>query len=230
MERMHNRATSPCTDTKKPMHCFFLVLLSCFLGTITHIYADDAVPVAGCSRLVLLLDKRLTSAVVQQEWASGNERDERPARLELRGCQGELLDSLQLEAALAQLHPAPLRGTEVPTYLVSVDLTAESGSYNGPLTMPIEVRKNRLQQATASNADKQSEPIQLALTGKAAWKKITRGKANHFLAISCQPRDDGFILNYRRYFPTRQGWQVRKRTQPSFWESDQDFPADNLFP
>lgn len=212
------------------MKYFFPILFFCIFFTITHGYTDDSVPVTGCNRLTLLLDKRLTPAVVQQEWTSGNERVEEPARLELRGCQGELLDSFQLEAALAQLHPAPLRGTDVPTYLVSVDLTAQSGSYNGPLTLPIEVRKNRLQQVSAINADKQSEPIQLALTGKAAWKKMVWGNADHFLAVSCQPRDDDFFVSYRRFFPTRQGWQVRKRTQPGFWESDQDFPADNLFP
>lgn len=212
------------------MKYFIPILIFCIFISITNGYTDDSVPITGGNRLTLLLDKRLTPAVVQQEWASGNEREEEPARLELRGGKGDLLDSLKFDVPFAQLHPTPLRGTNVPTYLVSLDLTAQSGSYNGPLTLPIEVRNNRLQQVSALNAGKQSEPIQLALTGKAAWKKMARGNADHFLAVSCQPRNDGFIIAYRRYFPTRQGWQVRKRTQPGFWESDQDFPDDNLFP
>lgn len=39
----------------------------------------------------------------------------------------------------------PVRGSPRPSYLVSADLTAEAGSYNGPLTIPIEVVGEKLQ-------------------------------------------------------------------------------------
>lgn len=212
------------------MKYFLLVLLSCCLGIITNTYADESVSIAGCNRLTLLLDERLTPGVLHREWASGNERQERPARLELRGCQGELLDSLTFEVPLAQLHPTPLRGTETPTYLLTLDLTAESGSYNGPVTLLIEVRQQRLQQVAAIGADKNVEPIRLALTGKAAWKRIARGNTDHLLTVACQRQEDEFVVTYRRYFPSEHGWLVRTRTQPGFWESDGGFPDDTLFP
>lgn len=212
------------------MKYFFLVLWVCFLGMIAIASAEDSVPVAGCNRLVLVLDERLTASVLEREWASGNARNENPARLELRGCGGQLLDSLKFDAALARLNHTPLRGTAVPTYLLTLDLTAESGSYNGPLTLLIEVGQHRLQQATASNTNQQSEPVQLALTGKAAWQQVTRHNVDQFLSVSCQPQKNGFMVSYRRYSPSRHGWQVRTRTQPGFWESDSDFPDDRLFP
>lgn len=184
----------------------------------------------GCSRLRLLLDARLSPAIVEREWASGSPRPEAPAVLELRGCKDQLLDRLILEAPLARLDGAPLRGAPAPTYLVSVDLTAEAGSYNGPLTLPIQVVRNHLTPAVARTPDGRLEPIRLALTGKAAWKKAPLRKVDDLLSVSAQPKDQGFITLYRRYHPTRRGWQVKTLTKSGMWESDGKFPETSLFP
>jgi hypothetical protein len=184
----------------------------------------------GCTRFRLLLDARLSPAIVDREWASGSQRPEAPAVLELRGCQGQLLDRLILEAPLARLDPAALRGAPAPTYLVSVDLTAEAGSYNGPLTIPIQVVHNHLMPAVARTPDGRLEPIRLALTGKAAWKKAPVRKVDDLLSVSSQPKDQGFITFYRRYHPTRRGWQVKVRSEAGMWESDGEFPETRLFP
>jgi hypothetical protein len=202
----------------------------CLLGICSFAPTAYAVQVLGCNRLELILDSRLNDSVVQREWASGHVRVEAPASLELRGCKGQLLDRLTLDAPLARLDPVPLRGTPAPTYLVSVDLSAEAGSFNGPLTFPIQVKNHHLQRVEATASDGNNEPIRLALTGKAAWKKIPVGSVDDFLSVSCQPQGGSFVIFYRRYHPTRHGWEVRMRSEPGFWESDGEFPNVQLFP
>jgi|HubBroStandDraft_1064217.scaffolds.fasta_scaffold00128_23 hypothetical protein len=185
---------------------------------------------AGCDRLQVLLDPRLSSGAVEHAWASGQPRSEAPAILQLRSCTDQLLDQLVLEAPLARLDPVPLRGAPAPTHLVSVDLTAAAGSYNGPLTIPVQVQNHHLLRVAATGPDGHVEPIQLALTGKAAWKKISVGSVDDLLSVSCQPEGDSFVIFYRRYHPTRDGWRMLVRSKPGFWESDGEFPEIRRFP
>lgn len=192
-------------------------------------FAADAAD-RGCDRLTLVLDPRLTPAVVDQRWASGETSTEAAANLELRGCKGELLDRMQLDASLARLERHPLRGTNVPTYLVTVDLTAPMGSYSGPLTVPVQVINHKLQRADATAPDGRIEPINLPLTGKAAWKKVSIGASDDLLSVNCQPQADGFVTTFRRFHSTRRGWQVRTRSEPILWESDGAFPKAGRFP
>jgi len=184
----------------------------------------------GCKNLHVVLDTRLSTDVVEHVWGSGNSRSELPATLELVGCDGLVLDRLNLDVPLAQLDPVPVRGAANPTYLVSVDLTTEAGSYNGPLTIPIEVVHGHLVAAVARYADKSVEPIRLSLTGKLAWRKISNRNADDLLYISCQPKGPGFVTFYRRYFLSHQKWRVKVHARDGLWESDGEFPHRNLFP
>ena len=190
--------------------------------------ADAGVP--GCDRLTLTLDPQLTPAAVEQRWGSGESSSEAPASLDLRGCKGELLDSLKLDAPLARLDRVPLRGIPIRTYLVTVDLTAPAGSYSGPLTVPVQVENHKLKRAEAAAVDGSLVPINLALTGKAAWKKVSAGAADDLLSVNCQPQDNGFVTTFRRFHATRHGWQVSMRSEPIFWESDGEFPKAGRFP
>ena len=203
-------------------------LLIGLLSWASWAFADDSVKL-GCQRLHLQLDAALTAAVVEQQWGSGEDSIAKPAVLELHGCKGEVLDRMVLEAPLARLDPIALRGTKAPTFLVSVDLTAAAGSYSGPLTIPIEVHGDHLTRAVANTENKHSEPINLALTGKAAWKKISKRGGDELFAVRCQPKGDGFITSYYRYYTTPQGWKVRTRSEPGLWESDTEFPALRRF-
>ncbi|WP_201209478.1 hypothetical protein [Rhodocyclus purpureus] len=184
----------------------------------------------GCKRLRVVLDERLSPEVVESEWGSGNPRSEASATLELVGCAGEVLDRFPLETPLARLDPVPVRGAPHPTYLVSTDLTVEAGSYNGPLTIPVQVVRDHLQAAVARSADKRIEPIRLTLTGKSAWKRIANGRVDDLLLVSCQPAGRGFVTSYRRFHPSAQGWRVKLRTLEGLWESDGKFPERNRFP
>lgn len=184
----------------------------------------------GCKNLRVVLDARLSPALVAQEWGSGNPRPEAAATLELVGCQGQLLDKLVLPAALAQIDPVPMRGDAYPTYLVSADLTVEAGSYNGPVTMPIQIVGNHLLPAVARFSDKPTKPIVLTLTGKSAWRRAARRNSDDLLFVSSQPQGQGFVTLYRRYFLANHQWQVKQRSRNGLWESDADFPDRQLFP
>jgi len=192
-------------------------------------FATNAVD-SGCDRLTLVLDPHLTPAMVKQRWASGESSSEVPAILELHGCKGELLDRMTLDAPLARLDRVPLRRSTARTYFVTVDLTAPMGSYSGPLTIPVQVINHKLKHVEATTSDGRLEPINLAITGKAAWKKIATGAGDDLLSVNCQPQTDGFITFFRRYHLTRHGWQVRVRTEPIFWESEGEFPKIQSFP
>jgi len=184
----------------------------------------------GCKHLRVVLDARLSPDVVEHEWGSGNPRSETPAKLELIGCEGQLLDRLVLDAPLAQLDPIPIRGAPNPTYLVSTDLTAEAGSYNGPLTIPIQVIRDHLIAAVARFADKHIVPIHLALTGKASWRRVSHHNGDNLFSVSCQPKRHGFVTFYRHYFLSHQEWKVKVRKRDGLWESDGEFPSRNAFP
>ncbi len=214
-----------------------LWILFCLVGIGAHASAADAVKLdgkpdvkLGCKHLRLVLDPQLGPETVLREWGKGTPPSAAPAVLELRGCKGQLLDRLTLEGPLARLHPEPLRGAPAPTYLVSVDLTAEAGSYSGPLTIPIQVVRDHLIPATAHTADGKIQAIHLALTGKAAWKKVSVGKVDDLLAVDSEPKGQGFITHHRRYHPSLRGWQVQTRSHAGLWESDGEFPATSLFP
>ena len=204
-------------------------LLISLLTCASYAFADDSVKL-GCQRLHLQLDAPLTSALVEQQWGSGEESTAKPAVLKLFGCKAELLDSIVLEAPLARLDPTALRGTTAPTFLVSVDLTAAAGSYSGPLTIPVEVYDGHLKRVYAISTSKQSDAITLALTGKATWKKIAKRGGDELFAVRCQPKGDGFVTSYYRYYTSRQGWRVRTRSEPGLWESDGEFPSMRRFP
>lgn len=206
-----------------------LALVACLVAVHALAHAADQVAV-GCQRVKLVLDERFTPSERDRLWASGEEASGAPAVLQLRGCQGELLDSLTLESPLAKLDRTALRGVGTPTVLVTVDLTAPAGSYSGPLTKPVQVEGNRLAYAQARAADGTVQPIVLAQTGKAAWKKVRVGAADQLLAVRSEPRDGDFTTSYRRYVHGKQGWTVRVRSQPGLWESDGEFPARRSFP
>ena len=210
----------------------WLAPLLCLLAAApAAVHAADQVAV-GCQHVKLVLDARITPDVLESSWASGEPVTGAPAALQLWGCQGELLDSMALDAPLARLDPTPLRGVRPVTVLVTVDLTAPAGSYSGPVTLPVQVAGHRLARAQARAAGGQgvAEPIALAQTGKAAWKRLRMGGVDQFLAVQSEPRDGGFTTRYRRYVPAGQGWTVRVRSQPGLWESDGEFPPRKSVP
>lgn len=211
---------------KHPIYLFFLF----FLCNTSVAFSAQEVKL-GCKQLRLVLDSRLNPKLVEEEWGSGNTRAEEPAILELINCKGELVDQLVLQSPLAQLDPLPIRGAPNPTYLVSADLTAEMGSYNGPVTIPIQVVNNHLIESVAQYSDKHIEPIHLTITLKSAWKRVSNRNIDDLFQVSCKPKEDkSFVTYYRHYFLSHNNWQVKIRSREGLWESDGEFPNRNSFP
>lgn len=207
----------------RPVH--FVLALEVLMATSA---ARGAEPT--CDHLQVALAAGLTPEIVARDWASGDPHTEPNAVLELRGCAGELLDRLELAAPLAKLDPVPLHGVSVPTWLVSADLTAPAGTTSGPLTLPVEVVEHHLRPARTHDARGDEQPIQLAATGKAAWKRLRTKHGDELLAVSCAPANGGFVTSYRHYRPGPRGWTLRTRLKSGLWESDADFPAVAAFP
>jgi len=212
-----------------PSSRHFRSLLPLLLASLAPLAA--ARPAADCDRVALVLDPRLTAQIVQRDWATGVDHAEANAALELRGCRGELLDRLELAAPLATLDPVPLRGTPLPTWLASADLTAAAGNTSGPLTVPVEVVAHRLRVARARGPAGASGPIQLAVTGQQAWSRMPVGKVDDLLAIRSVPEGDGgFNTAWRRYHLTPHGWRWTQRQSREPWEPDGEFPPASAFP
>jgi len=184
----------------------------------------------GCRRLRIALPQGIGPEVVEQDWGSGRPHGDATASLELVGCDGRLLDRFVLEAPLARLDPDPIRGAPHPTYLVSVDLTAEAGSYSGPLTLPVQILREHLAAVAATYPDGHTETVRLAVTGKSDWRKRRARFRDELLSVSCQPQNGVFVTSFRRLSPTRRGWQATVRTRDGLWESDGPFPSTSLFP
>jgi len=193
--------------------------------------AAPARPAAGaCDHLRLVLDARITAETLAKDWGTGAAHEAANARLELRGCHDELLDHLELAAPLARIEPEPLHGTPVPTWLVSADLTADFGSYSGPLTLPVEIVVHRLRVARSRGPAGASAPIHLAATGKAAWRRVVSAQGDELLSVASAMDHDAFVTTWRRYRITAQGWRWTQRQAPGLWESDADFPDFAQFP
>lgn len=205
------------------------LLVACLAVVPPVVHAHNAVAV-GCKSVQLVLDERVAPGELDRLWASGDSVEASSAVLKLLGCSGEVLDTVTLEAPLARLNPILLRGAPDPTALVTVDLTAVAGTYSGPLTRPFAVNGDRLQHVQARAANGSQEPLVLALTGKAAWKKLRVGKKDHLISVRSQFEDGRFTTSFRRYVPGPQGWSMRERSQLGLWESDGEFPLHRFFP
>lgn len=153
-----------------------------------------------------------------------------PAAVEWVGCEGEVLDTFDLEAPLARLDPTPLLGAPHPTWLVSVDLTAEAGSWNGPLTLPLEIVNQHLNPVVAQLGSGRSEPIRLTQTLKSNWSRVALRGGEDLLQVRTQPNAEGFHTLYWRFSPDRNGWRGRFLSRNGMWESDAEFPDTSLFP
>ncbi len=180
------------------MHSFFAI-------TALVLWAGNV-----CDRVTLALD----------------EKHERAAVLELRDCHDRLLDQLTLIAPRASIDPKPLSGVTPTTWLVTVDLTQPMGSYNGPLTELVQAENGHLHRVEAVDEKGKSSPIQLATTGKAAWRQA---KGPVFFAVRSGPSDDGFQTVFFTYRLRSSGWRLLSRTESGLWEADAPFPDAKHF-
>jgi hypothetical protein len=204
-----------------------VILIIVTLWTPVRAIADNP---SACPRIQLILDPHLDEKKIQQAWGSGQDRKEGAAILALKDCSGSTIDRLVLPGPLARLDPKPLAGVTIPTYLVTVDVTAEAGSYNGPLTQVVEIRSDKLSFVSARDMNGKLSLIRLASTLKQSWKRSPSGQRDDILSVRCEPLDDHFVTRYRRYQASPDGWRLFERITNGLWEADGAFPERSLFP
>ena len=201
-----------------------------FLTVVALNCTAEQVADVGCMQLRVVLDEKVTSDVIEKEWGSGDEHFESPAVLQLIGCDGRVIDRHVLAAPLAKIDPMAIKGAKHPTFLVSVDLSADAGSYNGPLTIPFQIVGDRLAEALVHSVNRPPEVLRLSQTGKSSWTRVPRGSFEDLLQVSSHHLSNGFRASYKRYSVGALGWRVREITRKGLWESDQPFPNIDKFP
>jgi hypothetical protein len=150
---------------------------------------------------------------------------------------GTVIDSVELERPLAELETARLYAGRTETYLLTVDYTAEAGSYNGPITSFVEVHAGGLRwlEATDRKTGK-TERLALMRSLKSAWKLVPGrgGSGQQILQALCRPwgksLDNHFVTMYRRYFFDGKAWIRLSRETQELTEFDGGFPDRRLFP
>jgi hypothetical protein len=212
------------------------------------------------SRIELLEDDRLTSAtrpLVDSAYARGERPCDtsapatsalcsevgraplRPAIVRLISATGKELDRLPLERATANL--ARLAVTRHDSVLaVTVDLSADAGSYSGPVMRFLDVDGTRLRWTQVfDDATGRFSELDLPTTLKTAWRIDAAGERPEILLVACRPdldhpaANDGsasFVVTYSRFYLVRGKWHKVDRRVAGFWENEGEFPARNSFP
>jgi len=155
---------------------------------------------------------------------------------------GQELGAQELERAVAEIAIVRLYGGERETYAVTVDFSAGTGSYAGPVTRLAEVTRGRLAWLRAVDPrTRRVEEIRLSATLKAAWQLSSRGRGSgqDILLVACRPvepagsaqgGDARFVIGYARFAFEGTRWRRYERTEPGCWESDSPFPPRSRFP
>jgi hypothetical protein len=111
------------------------------------------------------------------------------------------------------------------------------GSYNGPITFPLDIADGRLKWLEATDVETgKVERIALMKSLKTVWKIVgaTAGSGQEILAARCRPAfrpdQNDFTLTYVRYSFDGKKWVKFQRTKTGFSEFEGAFPDRSLFP
>jgi hypothetical protein len=191
--------------------------------------------------LQLMQDARLTPAMQRKFWNTGETGKValKNASLRIVSRDRTLVDSIDLERPMARIANVSLYKTAGrQTFLVTVDFTAEAGSYNGPITYLVEVDGGHLKflEATDRTTGK-ADRIGLMQSLKRSWQWApappgSPGTRDILYALS-QPGDASaseFITIYRRYFFDGTTWIRVSREEKGLTEFDGGPPGRRLFP
>jgi hypothetical protein len=143
----------------------------------------------------------------------------RMAHLRLIAPDGRVLDDLSMEGPGVGVEPLNLYGTPRRTYQLQVDESIGMGSYNGMVTLFVEVRGGHLQWLQARQGmDDAPKRLRFMSSLKTSWKLVPAagGRGPEFFLVACRPdlsaakvgqrgvgadgSDDDFVVIYERYF------------------------------
>ncbi|HEY4304975.1 MAG TPA: hypothetical protein VGM82_10940 [Gemmatimonadaceae bacterium] len=167
----------------------------------------------------------------------------RSAMVRFADTAGHDIDTTLLERPIADVmlvihDPAASRRV----YGVSVDLSAEAGSYSGPYVRLLDQRSRRFDWLRARDSiSGQTDELHLVTTLKTGWQVASEpdGSQSEILVVACRPTfadaksgtTDGFQVEYDRYTFVGDTLERHRRTQRGCWESDAgSFPPRSRFP
>jgi hypothetical protein len=180
--------------------------------------------------LELVLAPGLSARQVDEAWAKGDELSWAPARLRWLDATRRVRASLDLESPLARMQAGQVRGAGCPTVLVSVDLTAQSGSFSGPLTRAFQACSAQPLAMRCQDEGGASREVRLVESGKSMWQRHRGMNSEEWLQVSSAPGDAGFVTTFERYFIRAGQCQFKRKQAPGMWESDAPFPRRSAFP
>jgi hypothetical protein len=152
------------------------------------------------------------------------------------------LDTTTVERPIAELSLLDSSTTGSPLYAVTVDLSAEMGSYSGPYVRLLDGRARRFEWVRARDTHTgELEEIHLPTTLKTAWRLVRRddGRGSDILLVACRPDFEAtasshstrlFRITYTRFAFEQAEWRMQRRSTPGFWENEGDFPVRSSFP
>jgi hypothetical protein len=215
---------------------------------------------AGNARVELLEDARLTAAArpaivdaytrgeppctthvpeTTELCAAPQRHPVRMAAVRLVGPTGNELSRLTLERATAELSRLAVSRRD-SVIAVRVDLSADAGSYSGPIVRFLDVSGPLLAWTQVlSDSTGRSSDLVLPTTLKTGWRADNTSDDPKIFLVACRPdfdrpsstdRDVAFAITYSRLYRTNGQWHRVDRRVPGFWESDGPFPAGSLFP
>jgi hypothetical protein len=161
----------------------------------------------------------------------------RPAIVRLVGTQRNDLGHLTLERATATLARMPVSRRDT-VLAVTVDLSADAGSYSGPVVRFVDVSGGRLAWTQTVDVTGATADLALVTTLKTGWHVDPTSSTPALLLVACrpdlsQPASGGgapFVVTYSRLYKSDGEWHRLDRRVAGIWENDGEFPARSLFP
>ena len=129
-----------------------------------------------------------------------------------------------------------------PVFLLTTDQSIGFGSYNGVITQPFQVVGGELHWAAIEGAAHEERQVSLMRSLKTSWKAEASPDKHglDLFKVACRPdfkdtdgqHDIEFTVSYIRYHFDGRRWTKFVRTEPGFWENedDSDFPPRRAFP
>jgi hypothetical protein len=214
--------------------------------TVYQTLTLDAAAAGMSGSLEILQDKRVTPRYRQAWGASADPGivfgpddpltkayDSHPlqnGRIRLIGPHGHIIAEDSFGEPLATIAKTYLYGNEFPTYLVTVDYGIGMGSYAGPATRFVEVRKGKLIEL----------PIDVSDSLKNAWRIVPArsGAGKEIEVVNCHPNFDNpawdkteeFVTVYTSYRFVHGDWHSTSMSKIGMWEDDAPWPPRSAFP
>jgi len=173
--------------------------------------------------------------------SSLNSTPVRNGHLRILDVRGKVILDEMLYSPICDIRQEFLYGTKFPTYLVTVDPGSNGGSYNGPTTMFVEIRRGKVRYIqpaeirAVEDIRKQPDRMWLMESLKSAWRIVpaANGVQKEIQRVECHRAKGNvneFVVIYFTYRFKNGKWHRTSRNEVGFWENEGDWPPRSEFP